>query len=152
VREQVRFQNTYRPCDLTAHAACPDAPSITVFRSSCNWFMHFCNFCRTELALLCNAIAWLAYRIAAPLLELSRRLRFSTLTHGDSAALTHALPFSLGQCRFVCRLKLLHCRNTPRSRRAPCPFSCVRGSQMCFAKLSHKFCPQLRPSFFQDLS
>ena len=37
----------------------------------------------------------------------------------------HSLRFSFSQCRFVCRPKLLHCRNTRRFRRAPGRFFCV---------------------------
>jgi hypothetical protein len=63
-----------------------------------------------------------------------------------------SLLFSFSQLRFVCRLKFLHC-NRPRSFQPnPGPSLSACLSKMCFAQFSHKFCLQLRPSFFQDLS
>lgn len=53
---EVKFQNTYRPCDLKARTAPPDAPSTTACRSTRNWFMPFYTLEAHKTAGLRNAI------------------------------------------------------------------------------------------------
>ena len=61
-------------------------------------------------------------------------------------------PVPIRQCRFVCRLKLLHSKTASRFRWAPGLFGKARPPKMCSAKFSHKFRSQIRSSFFEDPS